>query len=608
MTNLLSAGGLVLLAILTSSDLQRLETYEGAWGNPDTRQALEERARTEFAGRGVEIANYFLIHNDPRPRNDVYFFVLRAVGDTETALTFIRAVPHPPAHESGFLDRHFGEITVAIEAVLAGDAANDARVVAALEAAIAISRRKPYDTGANEALEVLRLIGNCRSAEASRALVRFSNDSDARFRTVAAEALAHVGPTPGNRAAAETAAPPAAPSASGAVSGQATPTAAVAPPSPATELLRILASDSSPAARAQAATSLGFLDPRDGVAGLRAALMAERDPRVLDAVVASLRRLGSPVDDPAQCRSLMGRTWEGAIAEQMLDCWYRQGATPDQLMEAALQGPATQRAVALSALSMPRSSPLRLVIDPSAQPPSFDPTVRDRLLDAAVWALSQGDDISGSTRILAQEALWNVSGRNMTLALDYGDRITPNRARFDASAALSRADAGAYESIRRKQQAVLGLLIALGFAVLSAFRSPLRRPALLLAASAVGWMLWTFQTHGVRDLPPPPLRLLTVTAIAFFAAGAATAAAALIPARAGTGRIARATQRAATLFFAAILGGAVCGVTRNARLFPSDMEGWELIFDPLGASILAFVAGAILLAIDRGLFRRWVAG
>jgi hypothetical protein len=377
----------------------------------------------------------------------------------------------------------------------------------------------------------------------------------------------------------------------------------VAPVSPASDLLRILSSDPSPSARSQAAISLGLLDAPDGLPGLAAALRTERDPRVVDSVIGSLSRLGSPVDDPVQCRGLIGRTWESGVAEQMLECWYREGVTRDQLMEAALEGPATQRAIVLSALSSPLSSRLRLVVDPSAQLPVFEPSVRARLLDAAVWALSQGDSISASTRDRGEEAVWNLSGRNMSLSVQYADRVTPNGARFHASGALARADASAYDTTRRRQQALLGLLIALGLGLMSLFRSPLRRPALLLGASGAGWVLWTFWAEGVRDLPPPPLRLLTVTAIAFFSAGAATAIAALIPTDAGAGRIWSVVRRLLTLLFAAVLAGVVCGITRNARLFPSDMEGWQLIFDPLAASILAIVAGAILLAIDRMIFR-----
>jgi hypothetical protein len=215
-----------------------------------------------------------------------------------------------------------------------------------------------------------------------------------------------------------------------------------------------------------------------------------------------------------------------------------------------------------------------------------------------VWVLSQGEAISASTRDTAEQALWTLSGRNMDRATAYADRVTPNAARFRASAALARADAGAYDATRRPQQAVIAVAIALAFGLLIVRRSPLRRPGLLLALSAAGWALWTLQASGVRDLPPPPLQLLSVAALALFSAGTATGAAALIPRRARnvSSTIIRVVL---TLITAACVAGVMCFATRSARLFPSDLEGWELIFDPLGAAILAAGAAAILMAIDR---------
>jgi hypothetical protein len=52
------------------------------------------------------------------------------------------------------------------------------------------------------------------------------------------------------------------------------------------------------------------------------------------------------------------------------------------------------------------------------------------------------------------------------------------------------------------------------------------------------------------------------------------------------------------LVAAAVIGATVCGFTRNAGLFPSDMGGWERIFDPLATMILAVVAAAILMSLD----------
>lgn len=566
---------LLLQAAPASLDLQRLEKYSNAWADSVAGAQLEEHARLDFGGRGVQIAKHFLVHTGPRPSNDAFFFVLRAVGDPDTALALIRALPAPPTHESGILDRHFGEIAVAIEAVLTNEATRrDPRIVAALAQSISTARNKPSGSGRHEALEGVRLIGMCRGVEAYRVLARFATDPDPEIRTAAASALGQLEP--------------------------ATAAAAADPASPAQDLLRLLVTDSSPSARRQAADSLGAVEGAAIDAGLRTALDAERDPRVVDGIVQALRRRGTPVNDPGQCRDLIGRTWEAAVAQQMLDCWLRQGISREELVQAALEGPATQRAVALFTLTMPAplASARSLVVDRSVQTRLFEPALRDRLLEAAVWVLSQGEAISASTRDTAERALWNLSGRSMDRATAYADRVTPKAARFRASAALARADARAYDATRRPQQAVMALAIALAFGLLTVRPAPLRRPALLLTMSAAGWALWTFQASGVRDLPPPPLQLLSVAALAFFSAGTATGAAALIPRRAQnvSSMIIRFVLAMIT---AAGVAGVICFATRSARLFPGDLAGWELIVDPLGAATLAAAAAGVLMGIDR---------
>lgn len=569
------AGSLMLVAaVLSPSDVERIESYGAAWAlTADDAQPLTARARVEFAGRGTEIANRFLLHTDAPPRNDAYFFVLRAVGDTETALTLIRALSGPPPRASGILDRHFGEIGVAIEAVLAGDEARgDPKVVVALEEAVATARRKPYGSGADEALEAVRLIGMCASDEAVRSLARFAADSDAAIRAAAAAAIGTL-----------------VPSAS---------TATADPVSPSRELLRIVASDPSPFARREAATSLGSIDAPEVAPGLRAALAAEQDPRVVDAVVQSLRRRGVLLDNPVECRSVIGRTWEAAIAEQMLDCWRRSGVSNDELQQMALTGGATERAVALFAVSAAAVPTQSLLAAGASEPALFEPSLRSRLLDASVWVLSQGAGISSSTRERAEQALWNLSERNMRRALAYADRVTPHDARFRTSAALARADAGAYDATRRWPQAAIAAAMAIGFGLLGIVRSRLFRPAVLMAASLAGWAVWILQANGVRDLPPPPVWILSVAAIAFVSAGATASTIALItrgPA-AGLGPIA--VRAVLTMIVSGVVAGVVCGATRIARLFPSGLEGWELIFDPLAASIFATGIAAMLVAID----------
>lgn len=570
---------LLVAAVLSPADLQRIEKHGAAWTlSADEAQASVEEARTDFAGRGVEIADHFLLHTGPRPPNDAFFFLFRVVGDAETAIALIRALPNPPTHESGMLDRHFGEISVAIEAVLTGGAARgDPRVVAALETALATARRKPYNAGMHEALEAVRLIGMCRTAQAARALARLAADSDATIRAAAAEALGDF-KIPVDSAARDPAAEPV---------------------SPARELIRILSSDPSPPARREAGESLGSVDAPEVAPGLRAALNTEQDPHVVDAVIQSLRRRGVPLEDPAECRRLIGRTWEAGVAEQMLDCWRRSGIASEELEQMALTGGAMERAVALFAISTPAARTRSLIVARSPEPLHIDPGVRTRLLEAAAWTLSQGDRISSSTRERAEQALWTLSEMRMDRALEHADGIAPHVARFRTSEALARADLASYDAARRRQQAMLTALIAVGLGVLSLVRSPLSRPAMLMAVSVAGWAAWTLQASGARDLPPSPFWLLTVAAIAFVSAGATTGAAALIAPVAARGAGPVAVRAILTIIASGIVAGVVCGTTRNARLFPGSTEGLSLIFDPLAATIMAIAVAAILLVVDR---------
>lgn len=570
------ARSLVLLAVVLSpADLERLEKYGAAWAlSPDEARAPAAQARADFAGRGTEIATHFLLHTNAPPGNGAYFFVLRAVGDPDTALTLIRALSNPPPRESGLLDRDFGEVAVAIEAVLAGGTARgDPRVAAALEEAVGTARRKPYGDGTGDALEAVRLIGMCSSSAAAHALARFAADDDPAIRAAAAAALGELAPT--------------------------AHAVGVDPVSPARELLRILSADPSPLARREAAESLGSIEAPEVVPGLRDALRTEPDPRVVDTVVQSLGRRGAPPEDPAQCRGLIGRMWEARLAEQMLDCWRRSGVRSEQLEHMALTGGATERAVALFAVSKPPVQTQSLVVSRAAEPVHFDPLLRARLLEAAVWVLSRNENIALSTRERAAQALWNLSALNMDRALEYADRVTPVHARFRASEALARADAAGYDATRRRQQAAVAAVIALGFGLLAACHWRLARPAVLVGASMVGWAAWTLQASGVRDLPPPPLRFLSVAAIAFLSAGATAGTLSLIAGRppGGAGPIVR--RAVLMMLTSGVVAGAICDVTRYARLFPMVMSGWELIFDPLAATILAMAVAAMLVLVER---------
>lgn len=84
------------------------------------------------------------------------------------------------------------------------------------------------------------------------------------------------------------------------------------------------------------------------------------------------------------------------------------------------------------------------------------------------------------------------------------------------------------------------------------------------------YFIWTVQASGVRELSPPPLPFLTVGALACFSAGLATGGEALAVRRSSRGRFPAAVRIVLVLMGAGVIGGTICGITRNAGLFPSD--------------------------------------
>ena len=174
------------------------------------------------------------------------------------------------------------------------------------------------------------------------------------------------------------------------------------------------------------------------------------------------------------------------------------------------------------------------------------------------------------------------------MALQYADRITPvawrytGSGRYGASDDLYRKDPNSYLSYRQPRQLLAAILLALPLSLLI-MPTKIRRGATLLALSVLAWGVSSLLMSGVRELPPPPLQFLTVSFIAFFAAGIASAIQAWIrwrPLR-GWGNVPLAVIGAGALAFF------VCGWSQWNHFFPIGGEGWELIFDPLGSSILA---------------------
>lgn len=160
-----------------------------------------------------------------------------------------------------------------------------------------------------------------------------------------------------------------------------------------------------------------------------------------------------------------------------------------------------------------------------------------------------------------------------------------------ASYDLSWKDPAGYRAYRAPRQAGLAAALAILFAILLFFE-PLRQAALVLVGSALGWGAWSLSATDVRELPPPPLQLLSVSGIAFLSAGAVVALLSLKPIRMKV--------RWASYLFAPIGAGALAlligGWSRSARIFPIGSEGWELLFDPLSCLILGG-GGAFVLQL-----------
>lgn len=623
---------------LTPAEVRQMSRFDVSTAGP---QDVKE-ARALFAGRGPDVARYFLTHTDMPRANGAYFFVLQALADTDTALVLIRALGDPPKIVSGFvvkpgdstsiLNRDILEVFVAIEGVLVNDSVrSDPRTVAALVEAIARLRAKPWDP--HYAGMAVTLLGRCAGPEAVAALQKLAADPDTAIRSLALEGLGHA--------------------ASAAVNvnsnreqpGRAAEDEKKDQSSALPAIARALGANLDPRARAKAATALGNLGSADGVPPLRDALARERHPQVVDAIVLALQKLGAPLTDPQSCREVVGRTWEPAAARFPFACW-RASASREAVIEAATRGPTQLRALALYSLverAVYATEPpvVALAPPPMAAPPappgatavtnvpipppessrvSFGEATRKRLLASAAETLSRpittspgkGEGISDETAQLVYDAMWEISGRNMATALAYADRISPPLAarhadagRYWASYYLENKDRSAYLDYRRPRQAAVAIMLALAFGILLAWQKT-RRAAVTLVLAALGWSVSSFFETSMRELPPPPLQFLTVTAIAFLSAGFSVAGMALWKSRA-TGTALRAIGRAvASITVAAVLAFAVCVFVHGA-FFPGAGGGWELIFDPLGSVVIA-VPVAVALAFVDGIFLRRLLG
>ncbi|MCI0409657.1 MAG: hypothetical protein L0191_14030, partial [Acidobacteria bacterium] len=511
------------------------------------------------------------------------------------------------------MGRDPAEIGSVIEEVLENEQVRtDPRIISALVEAVAAAKAKPKGIGLGAAQRAVSLLDRCRGPGAIQALQDFAQDPAPSIRALAVQALGKMEVTPEEAGRIQTVT--------------------------IETLARTLQSDPEADARLQAATSLANLGSAEGVEPLRTGLNVEKNPRVVDAIVAALERLNAPVVDPEACRRIVERCWEPGPCFPLFERW-RASVAREAVIGAATTGPPIIRALALHSLAKASGPPREqflvrlkvpappigesapgsriianrpIPIAPPAPPVEFDAATRARLLTSTVEILShppsffpKGGAISEGTTQLAKDALWEVAERKIEVALPYADRIDPaysryaSAGRYAASRDLYQRDAAGYLTYRRPRQFLAALLIALPFAILLLHRRT-RRAAVLLVAAALGWGVWSLFVGGVRELPPPPLHFLTIACIAFLAAGSVSALLAFLSRtgprlswlRDGPGRGGLAVIGAGGLAFA------VCAWSRWHHLFPIGGEGWELIFDPLGSAILAAGAAMLLSLLD----------
>ena len=628
----------VLLASLPTADLDRLKTYDNFWGrlqgqkwgntaDPELEKALKEIQKS-FGGRASEIANHFLKHVDPAVSNDSIFLVLTVVGDVEAALILIRAMNHPPKVESGaeirkgvYLERYVGEIEMAIEATLTNDGVRkDPRVVSALVETVA-GARTPHGENGNGS-RAIRLLGLCQNPHAIEALEEFASDPEASIRAAATEALGKAGTssTPGEKPKRSTIG----------------------------TLVQTLQQDSDRQTRLQTVRSLATLGDSEGIKTLRNTVIEEKDPMVVDEIVKALEEVKSPIEDPKTCYDIMGRCWEAGACGRLFQRW-QVSASREEVIKSALEGPPPTKALAINFLTaaserseyqslfLPHVAPpipppvlpngslakIQIVPRPSAptrpqQPtPLFEPAMRQPLLTSAVAALSndvtsfpkRGNEISYITALMLMDGLWELAERKMDVALKAADQIKLSHGRYTGAGRygvshhLHLKDKVAYVTYRKPRQLAYGFSLALPILPLLLFRRS-RRSSALFVTSILLWGIWTLSTKSIREFPPYPLSFLTTSLIAFTSCGVVTAILALLPENPFTSRLLRRIARVplavmgsgATAFF-------VCAWSRSRGYFPIGSEGWDLIFEPLGSSILAG-AGALLLVSGETMWKR----
>lgn len=335
------------------------------------------------------------------------------------------------------------------------------------------------------------------------------------------------------------------------------------------------------------------------LAGRSATLFAQ-DPTP-DEVERTLR--AQPVA-PQACLAMANRCWSAAVAQPLFDCWVAT-ASRDDLIRQAASASVTVRALALRALTQAPMSPIDALRASPGSAPALEWSVSRILVTSLVDILSRDvsgfpapNTISPETARQARDALWHLSDRNMSVALEAADQIKPisgrylSAGRFGESYDLASRDSRAYAARRRAWQLLAAGVLAILFATLRAVKV-MREVATALLAAVLMWAAWFSFRTDVRELPPPPLMFLTASCLAFLSAGLVTGVIARLEIP-GWQKVAAATLGAAVCAFLA------CAITRSAGLFPIENEAWALILEAMGSAALAAPAA---LAISVGLVR-----
>lgn len=535
-----------------------------AYGTRAVGEALEHmRAQAwEFRGRGPALARYFLYHQSP-PNNSAFFFLLGAVGDTETAQILIRGLPDPPQPEDSVVSRHAGEIETAVGEILQNDRIRNApAILESLEESLTKARRLAW--GEFPAKVIIALIGQLKTPDAAETLQRLADDPDPVIRATTVAALGEAGQS------------------------------SILP-----RLEQAMRDDRSPDVRSEAAEALGKTLSGKSVHFLRASLEKETDLRVVDSILESLVSLDVLPEDPKECLKLPKAGWDVEVIRPYFNCWQKT-ASREALIEQAISGTWAVRALALNALThgRPLNGPL-MVARPVSIHPLFDEPVRAKLLGAAVEVLSQDmggspseDTISHTTAYMTKEAFWEITGHEMATALAFADRIQPMHGRYDymgrfgASSFLASKDAETYTAWRRPGQLLSAALLALACA-LTLIPVKTRKFGAGLLAGIVLWIVFMMFETGVQKFPPPPLWVLSVPFMAFLAAGLASGTVASMKRKNWT----KLMTSPVAAGMAALL---ICTYTRWQGWFPIGDGGWALFFDPIGCALLSALASFII--------------